>query len=48
MHELEIRDAVGQQAGVSELVGPAAELALDEMAASMGFVVGKLGGAPEG
>jgi uncharacterized protein (TIGR03083 family) len=48
MHEQDIRDAVGQQAGVSELVGPAAELALDEMAASMGFVVGKLGGAPEG
>lgn len=48
MHELDIRDAVGQQAGVSELVGPAAELSLDEMATSMGFVVGKLGGAPEG
>lgn len=48
MHELDIRDAVGQQAGVSELIGPAAELSLDEMATSMGFVVGKLGGAPEG
>ena len=28
--------------------GPSSRLALDEMAASMGFVVGKLGGAPDG
>ncbi len=48
MHELDVRDAVGQHAGVSELVGPAAEQSLDEMATSMGFVVGKLGGAPDG
>jgi uncharacterized protein (TIGR03083 family) len=48
MHEHDIRDAVGQAAGTTDLVGPAAELALDEMAASMGFVVGKLGGAPDG
>ncbi len=48
MHELDIRDAVGQPASVSGLVGPAAEQSLDEMAASMGFVVGKLGGAPDG
>jgi uncharacterized protein (TIGR03083 family) len=48
MHEQDIRDAVGEPGVVSELVGPAAELALDEMAASMGFVVGKLGGAPDG
>lgn len=48
LHELDIRDAVGAPASVSELMGPAAELALDEMAASMGFVVGKLGGAPDG
>ena len=48
MHELDIRDAVGQPASVSELVGPPADLALDEMAASMGFVVGKLGSAPDG
>jgi uncharacterized protein (TIGR03083 family) len=47
MHEQDIRDAVGESGIVSELVGPAAELALDEMAASMGFVVGKLGGAPD-
>jgi uncharacterized protein (TIGR03083 family) len=48
MHEHDIRDAVGQPAGTSDLVGPASELALDEMAASMGFVVGKLSGAPDG
>jgi uncharacterized protein (TIGR03083 family) len=48
MHEQDIRDALGRPASVSELVGPAAELALDEIAASMGFVVGKLGGAPDG
>ena len=48
MHEHDIRDAVGRPASAMELVGPASELALDEMAASMGFVVGKLGGAPDG
>jgi uncharacterized protein (TIGR03083 family) len=48
MHEHDIRDAIGQPASADELVGPASELALDEMAASMGFVVGKLGGAPDG
>ena len=48
MHEHDIRDAVGMPASASELVGPAADLALDEMATSMGFVVGKLGGAPDG
>lgn len=48
MHEHDIRDAIGARASASELVGPASEYALDEMAASMGFVVGKLGGAPDG
>ncbi|BBY79530.1 hypothetical protein MPUL_06880 [Mycolicibacterium pulveris] len=48
MHEHDIRDAIGQPASETELVRPAAELALDEVAASMGFVVGKLGGAPDG
>lgn len=48
MHEHDIRDAIGEPGVLSELVGPAAELALDEMAASMGFVVAKLGGAPDG
>ncbi|MGZ5376823.1 MAG: maleylpyruvate isomerase family mycothiol-dependent enzyme [Mycobacterium sp.] len=48
MHEHDIRDAIGAPASTSELVGSAGDLALDEMAASMGFVVGKLGGAPDG
>lgn len=48
MHELDIRDAVDRPANADELVGSASALALDEMAASMGFVVGKLGGAPDG
>ncbi len=48
MHEHDIRDAIGQPASAGELVRPAADLALDEMEASMGFVVGKLGGAPDG
>ncbi|RWA21678.1 hypothetical protein MELE44368_15020 [Mycolicibacterium elephantis DSM 44368] len=48
MHEHDIRDAIGQPVADAELARPAAELSLDEMAASMGFVVGKLGGAPDG
>jgi uncharacterized protein (TIGR03083 family) len=48
MHEHDIRDAIGAHASASDLVGPAADLALDEMTTSMGFVVGKLGGAPDG
>ncbi|CAA0128562.1 Uncharacterised protein [Mycolicibacterium vanbaalenii] len=48
MHELDIRDAVGRPADSDDLVGPASRQALDEMAASMGFVVGKRGGAPDG
>jgi uncharacterized protein (TIGR03083 family) len=46
MHLHDIRDALDQPA--ENLAGPAAQLALDEMSASMGFVVGKLGGAPDG
>jgi len=46
MHEHDVRDAVGESEAV--LSGPDARLALDEMAASMGFVVGKLGKAPDG
>jgi uncharacterized protein (TIGR03083 family) len=46
MHEQDIRDALDRPA--AEPAGKAARLALDEMAASMGFVVGKLGGAPDG
>ncbi|MGH3968686.1 MAG: maleylpyruvate isomerase family mycothiol-dependent enzyme [Mycobacterium sp.] len=48
MHEHDIRDALGRPASEGELDGAAARLALDEMAASMGYVVSKLGGAPEG
>jgi uncharacterized protein (TIGR03083 family) len=46
MHLHDIRDALDQPA--DNPAGPASRLALDEMAASMGFVVGKLGGAPDG
>jgi uncharacterized protein (TIGR03083 family) len=46
MHLHDIRDAIRQPA--AELAGPSSRLALDEVAASMGFVVGKLGGAPAG
>ncbi len=45
MHEQDIRDAVGRP---GHLGGPAVELALDEMATAMGFVVGKRAGAPDG
>ena len=46
MHLHDIRDAIARPA--ADPAGPASRLALDEMAASMGFVVGKLGGAPDG
>mgnify|MGYP001254973024 CR=1 FL=1 len=46
MHEHDIRDALHRPAG--DPATTAARLALDEMAASMGFVVGKLGRAPDG
>jgi uncharacterized protein (TIGR03083 family) len=46
MHLNDIRDAIQRPA--PDPAGPAARLALDEMAASMGFVVGRLGGAPDG
>jgi uncharacterized protein (TIGR03083 family) len=48
MHLHDIRDALDQPAAHADLGGPSTRLALDEMAASMGFVVGKLGGAPDG
>jgi uncharacterized protein (TIGR03083 family) len=48
MHEHDIRDALGEPATDAELAGTASRLALDEMAASMGYVVGKLGKAPDG
>ena len=48
MHEHDIRDALREPAADAEFDGADARLALDEIAASMGFVVGKLGGAPDG
>ena len=48
LHEQDIRQALDIPATDAELAGPAGRLALDEMAGSMGFVVGKLGGAPDG
>lgn len=46
MHEYDIRDALGRRP--TNPAGASPKLALDEMAASMGFVVGKLGRAPDG
>jgi uncharacterized protein (TIGR03083 family) len=48
MHEQDIREALGQPSSDAELDSAAAQRALDEMAVSMGFVVGKLGKAPDG
>jgi uncharacterized protein (TIGR03083 family) len=48
MHEQDIRDGVSRPSPDAELRGPAAGLALDEIAATMGYVVGKLGKAPDG
>jgi uncharacterized protein (TIGR03083 family) len=48
MHEHDIRDALHKPASDAELAGPAGRLTLDEMATTMGFVVGKLGKAPDG
>lgn len=46
MHEHDIRDALERPA--ADPSGTSPQLALDELAASMGFVVGKLGRAPAG
>jgi uncharacterized protein (TIGR03083 family) len=48
MHEHDIREAVDRLGADAEFAGADSRLALDEMAASMGFVVGRLGGAPDG
>jgi uncharacterized protein (TIGR03083 family) len=47
-HEHDIREAVGQEPTDADLAGPDTRQALDEMAASMAFVVGKKGQAPDG
>ena len=48
MHEQDIRDGVGRPSSDAELSGPAPRLVLDEIAATTGYVVGKLGKAPDG
>ncbi len=48
VHEHDIREAVGRAAADGDLAGADTRLALDEMATSMGFVVGKKGQAPAG
>jgi uncharacterized protein (TIGR03083 family) len=48
MHEQDIRQALSRPPSDADLEGPAARLAVDEIVASIGFVVGKLGGAPDG
>ena len=45
MHEQDIRHAVGVPGNED---GPAAELAVDEVAGALGYIVGKRGGAPDG
>jgi len=48
MHEQDIREALLRPSSDDELGGPASQLSLDEIAATMGFVVGKLAKAPDG
>lgn len=48
MHEQDIRVALQKPSSDAELDGPASQLSLDEIAATMGFVVGKLAKAPDG
>jgi uncharacterized protein (TIGR03083 family) len=45
MHEQDIRNAARVPGNED---GPAAELAVDEVAAALGYIVGKRGGAPDG
>ncbi len=48
MHEQDIRAAVQRPSSDDDLDGPASQLVLDEIAATMGYVVGKLAKAPDG
>lgn len=48
MHEQDIREAVARPSSDDELSGADTTVSLDEVEASMGFVVGKKGRAPEG
>jgi uncharacterized protein (TIGR03083 family) len=47
MHEQDIREAVDVRSSDDVLAGDSSRLALDEIAASMGYIVAKLGGAPD-
>jgi uncharacterized protein (TIGR03083 family) len=48
MHEQDMREALLRPSSDDELGGVASQLALDEIAATMGYVVGKRGKAPDG
>jgi uncharacterized protein (TIGR03083 family) len=48
MHAQDMREALRRPSSDDELDGPAARLSLDEIAATMGFVVGRLAKAPDG
>jgi uncharacterized protein (TIGR03083 family) len=48
MHEQDMRMALQQPSSDAELEGSASQLSLDEIASTMGFVVGKLAQAPDG
>ncbi|MBX9641544.1 MAG: maleylpyruvate isomerase family mycothiol-dependent enzyme, partial [Mycobacteriaceae bacterium] len=48
MHEQDIREALSRPPTDDQLDGPASRLALDEISATIGFVVGKLAQAPAG
>ena len=48
MHEQDMREALSRPSSDSELDGVPSQFALDEIAATMGYVVGKLAKAPDG
>ena len=48
MHEQDIRAALEREPSAAQLSGADAQVSMDEMAASMSFVVGKKGQAPDG
>ncbi|CQD09025.1 wyosine base formation [Mycobacterium lentiflavum] len=48
IHEQDIRVAIQRPSSDAELEGAASRLSLDEVAATLGFVVGKLAKAPDG
>ncbi|OBG25803.1 maleylpyruvate isomerase family mycothiol-dependent enzyme [Mycobacterium sp. 852002-51057_SCH5723018] len=48
MHEQDMREALARPSSDDELDGTASQLSLDEIAATMGYVVGKLAKAPAG